>query len=119
MKHRADAEWQCLAMSVPRMRACLCSGVHRPSTPKDWCYVSKTDGFTRNPRRAVIFPFDKEWASIAREAALVTKAKFHRGRWTDFVARILVIGDLEHPSDVIPCWQLEGDEPQDQQYFFE
>jgi hypothetical protein len=108
---------------IPPVRVCLVAGVHRADTPCDWLYVSKAEGdkLTRCPLQAALFPFSREWIDVARGASIIMWRKLLRGDWEHFVARVCVAGDdLENPSEVTPCWKLEGlSEPQDQSYFWE
>lgn len=121
MTNAVSDGWMCVSVSIPPMRLCLVAGVFHQDEPRDWWLVGKNDRFTRDPRKAVLFPFRSEWVDVARGTAEMMRKISCRGdRWETLTARVLVVGeDLEDPDDVVPAWLFERDAPKRVQYYFD
>ena len=105
---------------VPPMRLFLVAGCHPVDRPKRWRLATSPDGpTTTSLRKACLFSFSPKWVEVARGAARTIRQSL-RGNWQHFVARVLVAGDPENPTEVVAAWTLEGqDEPSHVEYFFD
>jgi hypothetical protein len=116
----AQDDWRFSGTSLSSMRVFLVGGCHPVGQPARWKLASNTFGVTTSLRQATLFPFNAEWCDVAFGAARAVKDMLPKGAWTAFTARVLVAGDPESPTAVIPCWKVEGrPEPQAVSYPFD
>jgi hypothetical protein len=107
--------WRCAAPAdevplcvIPPMRVALVAGVHPPGFTAAWVLLDRGGEFGEDVLKATLFPFTREGAARAREASEHWDEVVGPQDWVKFVARVLVVGRWDHPSDVIPAWRLEG-----------
>ena len=114
--HADDESWP----KHPEMKLALVGGVLRFTNMKDWILVARAGGTTLIPREATLHPFTRPGMDAALDAGGRLHADYN-DEWTNFVARVVVDGDWDDPSDVIPVWIVEGlKEPLDvKHYYFE
>jgi hypothetical protein len=102
-----------------KMKLMLVAGAHPDDAPKNWTLVGR-GGFTFNLRNAMFFPFTAQGKDQAFAAAHELKAASLKGnQWTVFVARVLLVGPADDPSEVTPAWMFESTSPRDVPYFFD